>query len=155
MKRNKTRLVMGRLILNWFLFFPSKFLMTPGSLAGCLEPGTPPSHTALRSSHQLASGTGIGVYGGPYPKSQGYYNPTDATALYSRVSFTFHIGLFLYFLFTVILPVDPFWQRRGGRNVKKRNHDPWEWERNENILEWCNVNIIHILGENGKSFFSD
>lgn len=68
-----------------------KFLMTSSSLAGCLEPGTPPSHPVLRSpSHQLISGSGIGVYSGPYPKSQGYYNTctSDATALYSRVSFT-------------------------------------------------------------------
>ncbi|XP_030596798.1 iroquois-class homeodomain protein IRX-4b [Archocentrus centrarchus] len=63
-----------------------QFLMTSGSLAGCLEPGTPPSHPVLRSpGHQLTPGTGIGVYSGPYPKSQGYYNTcaTDA-ALYSR-----------------------------------------------------------------------
>uniref|UniRef100_A0A3Q1HS21 Homeobox domain-containing protein n=1 Tax=Anabas testudineus TaxID=64144 RepID=A0A3Q1HS21_ANATE len=50
--------------------------------------------------HQLTSSTGVGVYSGPYPKSQGYYNTcaSDATALYSRVSFTFlieFIGLFL------------------------------------------------------------
>lgn len=77
--------------INLKMFLP-KFLMTSSSLAGCLEPGTPPSHSALRStSHQLASGTGIGVYSGPYPKSQGYYNTSDATALYSRVSFTFHL----------------------------------------------------------------
>ncbi|XP_037329708.2 iroquois-class homeodomain protein IRX-4b [Pungitius pungitius] len=64
-----------------------QFLMTPSSLAGCLEPGTPPSHPALRSpGHQLASTGGIGVYGGAYPKSQGYYNTcgSDATALYPR-----------------------------------------------------------------------
>ncbi|XP_059205650.1 iroquois-class homeodomain protein IRX-4b [Centropristis striata] len=64
-----------------------QFLMTSGSLAGCLEPGTPPSHPVLRSpSHQLPSGTGIGVYSGTYPKSQGYYNTctSDASALYSR-----------------------------------------------------------------------
>ncbi|KAG8005063.1 Iroquois-class homeodomain protein irx-4 [Nibea albiflora] len=64
-----------------------QFLMTSSSLAGCLEPGTPPSHPVLRSpNHQLTSGTGIGVYSGPYPKSQGYYNTctSDATALYSR-----------------------------------------------------------------------
>ncbi|XP_045914981.1 iroquois-class homeodomain protein IRX-4b [Micropterus dolomieu] len=62
-----------------------QFLMTSSSLAGCLEPGTPPSH--LRSpGHQLTPGAGIGVYSGPYPKSQGYYNTctSDATALYSR-----------------------------------------------------------------------
>ncbi|KAM8766388.1 iroquois-class homeodomain protein IRX-4b [Acanthopagrus schlegelii] len=64
-----------------------QFLMTSSSLAGCLEPGTPPSHPVLRSpSHQLTPGSGIGVYSGPYPKSQGYYNTctSDATALYSR-----------------------------------------------------------------------
>ncbi|XP_070841288.1 iroquois-class homeodomain protein IRX-4b [Chaetodon trifascialis] len=64
-----------------------QFLMTSSSLAGCLEPGTPPSHPVLRSpSHQLTSGTGIGVYSGPYPKSQGYYSSctSDTTALYSR-----------------------------------------------------------------------
>nr|XP_046274563.1 iroquois-class homeodomain protein IRX-4b [Scatophagus argus] len=64
-----------------------QFLMTSSSLAGCLDPGTPPSHSVLRSpSHQLASGTGIGVYSGPYPKSQSHYNSctSDATALYSR-----------------------------------------------------------------------
>ncbi|XP_071357073.1 iroquois-class homeodomain protein IRX-4b [Trachinotus anak] len=64
-----------------------QFLMTSSSLAGCLEPGTPPSHPVLRSpGHQLTPGTGIGVYSGPYPKSQGYYNTcsSDATALYSR-----------------------------------------------------------------------
>lgn len=66
--------------------------MTSGSLAGCLEPGTPPSHPVLRSpGHQLTPGAGIGVYSGPYPKSQSYYNTcaTDA-ALYSRVSVTLH-----------------------------------------------------------------
>ncbi|XP_068603747.1 iroquois-class homeodomain protein IRX-4b [Brachionichthys hirsutus] len=64
-----------------------QFLMTSSSLSGCLEPGTPPSHSLLRSPSQpLASGNGIGVYSGPYPKSQGYYNSGtgDATALYSR-----------------------------------------------------------------------
>ncbi|XP_044028466.1 iroquois-class homeodomain protein IRX-4b [Siniperca chuatsi] len=64
-----------------------QFLMTSSSLAGCLEPGTPPSHPVLRSpGHQLTAGTGIGLYSGPYPKSQGYYNTctSDATALYSR-----------------------------------------------------------------------
>ncbi|KAM3596208.1 uncharacterized protein V6R79_010403 [Siganus canaliculatus] len=64
-----------------------QFLMTSSSLAGCLEPGTPPSHSVLRSpSHQLSSGAGIGVYSGPYPKTQTYYNTctSDATALYSR-----------------------------------------------------------------------
>ncbi|XP_078124248.1 iroquois-class homeodomain protein IRX-4b isoform X2 [Sander vitreus] len=64
-----------------------QFLMTSSSLAGCLEPGTPPSHPVLCSpGHQLTSGPGIGVYSGTYPKSQGYYNPctSDATALYSR-----------------------------------------------------------------------
>ncbi|KAG7245194.1 hypothetical protein INR49_023760 [Caranx melampygus] len=64
-----------------------QFLMTSSSLAGCLEPGTPPSHPVLRSpAHQLTPGTGIGVYSGPYPKSQGYYSTctSDATALYSR-----------------------------------------------------------------------
>ncbi|XP_069559461.1 iroquois-class homeodomain protein IRX-4b [Brachyistius frenatus] len=64
-----------------------QFLMTSGSLAGCLEPGTPPSHSVLRSpGHQLTPGTGIGVYSSPYPKSQSYYNTcaSDATALYSR-----------------------------------------------------------------------
>ncbi|XP_060949274.1 iroquois-class homeodomain protein IRX-4b [Limanda limanda] len=64
-----------------------QFLMSSSSLAGCLEPGTPPSHPVLRSpGHQLSPSTGIGVYSGPYPKSQGYYNtcPSDATALYPR-----------------------------------------------------------------------
>ncbi|CAB1460508.1 unnamed protein product [Pleuronectes platessa] len=64
-----------------------QFLMTPSSLAGCLEPGTPPSHPVLRSpGHQLSPSTGIGVYSGPYSKSQGYYNTctSDATALYPR-----------------------------------------------------------------------
>ncbi|XP_031709791.1 iroquois-class homeodomain protein IRX-4b [Anarrhichthys ocellatus] len=64
-----------------------QFLMTSSSLAGCLEPGTPPSHPVLRSpGHQLTSTTGIGVYSGTYPKSQGYYNTcgSDATALYPR-----------------------------------------------------------------------
>ncbi|XP_019946123.2 iroquois-class homeodomain protein IRX-4b [Paralichthys olivaceus] len=64
-----------------------QFLMTSSSLAGCLEPGTPPSHPVLRSpGPQLTPSTGIGVYSGPYPKSQGYYNTctSDATALYSR-----------------------------------------------------------------------
>uniref|UniRef100_G3P2S4 Iroquois homeobox 4b n=1 Tax=Gasterosteus aculeatus aculeatus TaxID=481459 RepID=G3P2S4_GASAC len=64
-----------------------QFLMTPSSLAGCLEPATPPSHPVLRSpGHQLASTTGIGVYSGTYPKSQGYYNTcgSDAAALYPR-----------------------------------------------------------------------
>ncbi|CAF99498.1 unnamed protein product, partial [Tetraodon nigroviridis] len=59
-----------------------QFLMTSNSLAGCLEPGTPPSHSALRSTSQLAPA--IGVYSSPYPKSQGYYNTSEATALYSR-----------------------------------------------------------------------
>ncbi|TNN41222.1 Iroquois-class homeodomain protein irx-4 [Liparis tanakae] len=62
--------------------------MTSGSLAGCLDPGSPPSHPVLRSpgAHQLTSATGIGVYSGTYPKSQGYYNTcgSDATALYPR-----------------------------------------------------------------------
>ncbi|XP_074470038.1 iroquois-class homeodomain protein IRX-4b [Sebastes fasciatus] len=62
--------------------------MTSSSLAGCLESGTPPSHpVTLRSpGHQLTSSTGIGVYSGTYPKSQGYYNTcsSDATALYPR-----------------------------------------------------------------------
>ncbi|KAF7662878.1 hypothetical protein LDENG_00224100 [Lucifuga dentata] len=61
--------------------------MTSSTLASCLEPGSPPSHPVLRSpGHQLPSGTGIGVYSGPYPKSQGYYSACsgDATALYSR-----------------------------------------------------------------------
>ncbi|KAK2830117.1 hypothetical protein Q5P01_018048 [Channa striata] len=60
-----------------------QFLMSSSSLAGCLEPGTPPSHPVLRSpGHQLPSG----VYGGPFPKSQGYYSTCsgDATPLYSR-----------------------------------------------------------------------
>ncbi|XP_076016063.1 iroquois-class homeodomain protein IRX-4b [Genypterus blacodes] len=64
-----------------------QFLMTPSSLASCLEPGSPPSHPALRSpGHQLPTGTGIGVYGGPYSNSQGYYSAcsSDAAALYSR-----------------------------------------------------------------------
>lgn len=84
-----------RFILQFFL---PKFLMTSSSLAGCLEPGTPPSHPVLRSpGHQLTPGAGIGVYSGPYPKSQGYYNTctSDATALYSRVSFTFHLQLII------------------------------------------------------------
>ncbi|KAM9383985.1 iroquois-class homeodomain protein IRX-4b [Pholidichthys leucotaenia] len=62
-----------------------QFLMSPGSLAGCLEPGTPPSHGLLRSpGHQLPP-AGIGVYGGPYPKSQTYYSTcaSDA-AVYPR-----------------------------------------------------------------------
>uniref|UniRef100_A0A3Q1HR51 Homeobox domain-containing protein n=1 Tax=Anabas testudineus TaxID=64144 RepID=A0A3Q1HR51_ANATE len=62
-----------------------QFLVNSSSLATCLEPGTPAS--ALRSpGHQLTSSTGVGVYSGPYPKSQGYYNTcaSDATALYSR-----------------------------------------------------------------------
>ncbi|GAA6231818.1 iroquois-class homeodomain protein irx-4-like [Lates japonicus] len=64
-----------------------QFLMTSSPLGGCLDPGTPPSHPVLRSpGHQLTPGTGIGVYSGPYPKSQGYYNTctSDATALYTR-----------------------------------------------------------------------
>ncbi|XP_067363291.1 iroquois-class homeodomain protein IRX-4b isoform X2 [Channa argus] len=64
-----------------------QFLMSSSSLASCLEPGSPPSHPVLRSpGHQLTSGTGIGVYSGPFPKSQGYYNTctSDAAALYSR-----------------------------------------------------------------------
>lgn len=86
----KTKKQKGSKIRLLFCLVP-KFLMTPSSLAGCLDAGTPPSHSALRStSHQLASGTGIGVYSGSYPKSQSYYNTSDATALYSRVSCTFH-----------------------------------------------------------------
>lgn len=74
-----------------------KFLMTPSSLPGCLDAGTPPSHSALRSSsHQLATGTGIGVYSGSYPKSQSYYNTSDATALYSRVCCSFHFFFFFF-----------------------------------------------------------
>ncbi|XP_047460126.1 iroquois-class homeodomain protein IRX-4b isoform X2 [Mugil cephalus] len=64
-----------------------QFLMTSSPLAGCLEPGTPPPHPVLRSpGQQLTPGAGIGVYSGPYPKSQSYYNTcaSDATALYSR-----------------------------------------------------------------------
>ncbi|CAK6961037.1 iroquois-class homeodomain protein IRX-4b [Scomber scombrus] len=64
-----------------------QFLMGSSPLSGCLEPGTTASHPVLRSpGHQLTTGTGIGVYSGPYPKSQGYYNTctSDATALYSR-----------------------------------------------------------------------
>ncbi|XP_058474309.1 iroquois-class homeodomain protein IRX-4b [Solea solea] len=64
-----------------------QFLMTSSSLASCLEPASPRSHPVLRSpGHQLTPGTGIGVYSGPYPRSQGYYNTcsSDATALYSR-----------------------------------------------------------------------
>ncbi|XP_020510971.2 iroquois-class homeodomain protein IRX-4b [Labrus bergylta] len=59
-----------------------QFLTTSSSLSSGLEPGTPPSHPG----HQLNSGTGIGVYSGPYAKSQSYYNTcaSDATALYSR-----------------------------------------------------------------------
>lgn len=81
---------------NWtpirlFYYYLLQFLMTPSSLAGCLEPGTNLSHSALRStSHQLSSGTGIGLYSGAYPKNQGYCNTGDATALYSRVSLTFN-----------------------------------------------------------------
>lgn len=66
-----------------------QFLMASSPLGACLESATPPSHAVLRSTgHQLTPGTGIGVYSGPYPKSQGYYSscPSDATALYSRVS---------------------------------------------------------------------
>lgn len=76
--------------------------MTSSSLAGCLEPGTPPSHPVLRSpAHQLTSGTGIGVYSGTYPKSQGYYNTctSDATALYSRVSSVFHLKFIIIAIF--------------------------------------------------------
>ncbi|PWA15449.1 hypothetical protein CCH79_00008550, partial [Gambusia affinis] len=54
------------------------FLMTSGS---------PASHPVLRSpGHQLPPGSGIGVYGGAYPKSQSYYNTcaSDASSLYSR-----------------------------------------------------------------------
>ncbi|XP_017276484.1 iroquois-class homeodomain protein IRX-4b [Kryptolebias marmoratus] len=61
-----------------------QFLMTSSSLAGA-----PPSHSVLRSpGHQFTPGSGIGVYSGPYPKSQSYYNTctSDSTALYSRVS---------------------------------------------------------------------
>nr|XP_020475798.1 iroquois-class homeodomain protein irx-4-A-like isoform X1 [Monopterus albus] len=62
-----------------------QFLMTSSSLAGCLEPGTPASNSVLRSpGHQFTSGTGIGVYTGPYPKSQGYYNTCTSDALCSR-----------------------------------------------------------------------
>lgn len=64
-----------------------QFLMTSSPLTGSLEPGTPPSHPVLRSpGQQLTPGTGIGVYSGPYTKSQGYYNScsSDAAALYSR-----------------------------------------------------------------------
>ncbi|XP_077446851.1 iroquois-class homeodomain protein IRX-4b [Stigmatopora argus] len=65
---------------------PPQFLMSPSHLAGCLEPGSPQSHPALRSpGHQLTSGGGIGVCS-PYPKRQGYYNTcaSDPTSLYSR-----------------------------------------------------------------------
>ncbi|XP_037120704.1 iroquois-class homeodomain protein IRX-4b [Syngnathus acus] len=65
---------------------PSQFLMTTSPLAGCLEPGSPPSHPALRSpGHQLTSGSSIGVCS-PYPKCQAYYNTCsgDPTPLYSR-----------------------------------------------------------------------
>ncbi|XP_026156371.1 iroquois-class homeodomain protein IRX-4b [Mastacembelus armatus] len=59
--------------------------LNSSSLAGCLEPGTPVSHPVLRSpGHHLTSGTSIGVYSGPYPKSQGYYNTCTSDALYSR-----------------------------------------------------------------------
>lgn len=68
--------------------------MTPNSLAGCLEPGTPPSHSSHRPTSQLASA--IGVYSGPYPKTHGYYNTSEATALYSRVS--------LFALYVLIKP---------------------------------------------------
>ncbi|KAM4539877.1 iroquois-class homeodomain protein IRX-4b [Odontesthes bonariensis] len=55
-----------------------QFLMTPSSLSGA-----PPSHPALRSpGQQLTPGAGIGVYSGPYPKSQSYYS-SDAP-IYSR-----------------------------------------------------------------------
>ncbi|XP_051927895.1 iroquois-class homeodomain protein IRX-4b [Hippocampus zosterae] len=66
---------------------PPQFLMTATPLAGCLEPGSPPSHPALRSAgHQLTSGHSIGVCS-PYAKRQAYYNNTcagDAASLYSR-----------------------------------------------------------------------
>uniref|UniRef100_M4AGQ6 Iroquois homeobox 4b n=1 Tax=Xiphophorus maculatus TaxID=8083 RepID=M4AGQ6_XIPMA len=55
-----------------------QFLMTSGS---------PASHPVLRSpGHQLPPGSGIGVYGGAYPKSHSYYNTcaSDASSLYSR-----------------------------------------------------------------------
>ncbi|XP_034016927.1 iroquois-class homeodomain protein IRX-4b [Thalassophryne amazonica] len=64
-----------------------QFLMTSTSLAGCLDSGPPVSHSVLRStSHQLLPGTGIGVYSGTYPKSQGYYNASsgDSTTFCSR-----------------------------------------------------------------------
>uniref|UniRef100_A0A8C6S401 Iroquois homeobox 4b n=1 Tax=Neogobius melanostomus TaxID=47308 RepID=A0A8C6S401_9GOBI len=63
-----------------------QFLMGSGPLSACLESATPPSHTLLSSGHQLTPGTGIGVYSGTYPKSQGYYSscPGDSAALYSR-----------------------------------------------------------------------
>ncbi|XP_057683924.1 iroquois-class homeodomain protein IRX-4b [Corythoichthys intestinalis] len=63
-----------------------QFLMTTSPLAGCLEPGSPQSHPALRSpGHQLTSGSSIGVCN-PYPKRQAYYNTCtgDPTSLYSR-----------------------------------------------------------------------
>nr|XP_054590889.1 iroquois-class homeodomain protein IRX-4b [Nothobranchius furzeri] len=59
-----------------------QFLMSSGSLAGAA-----PTHPALRSpSHQFTPGGSIGLYSGPYPKSQSYYNScaSDAAALYSR-----------------------------------------------------------------------
>ncbi|KAM9838543.1 iroquois-class homeodomain protein IRX-4b [Aulostomus maculatus] len=64
-----------------------QFLMTSGPLAGCLEPGSPQSHTVLRSpGHQLSPGPGMGVYSSAYTKRQSYYNAcsSDAGALYPR-----------------------------------------------------------------------
>ncbi|XP_019905726.2 iroquois-class homeodomain protein IRX-4b [Esox lucius] len=85
-----------------------QFLMSPSSLANCLEPAgrslldsmTPPSPQPLRcpvyESRLLGSpgqelptpAIGLGVYGAAYGKSQGYYGTCggDATALYARGS---------------------------------------------------------------------
>ncbi|CAL8397238.1 unnamed protein product [Gadus morhua 'NCC'] len=77
-----------------------QFLMTSGTLSGCVEPGgralmdmrTSPSHPAL--SCPLYEGrvlrspaaTSIGLCSGAYPKGQAYYNTcsSDASAIYSR-----------------------------------------------------------------------
>uniref|UniRef100_A0A3Q1EIY3 Iroquois homeobox 4b n=1 Tax=Acanthochromis polyacanthus TaxID=80966 RepID=A0A3Q1EIY3_9TELE len=78
--------------------------MTSSSLAGCLEAGTPPSHPVLRSpGHQLTPGAGIGVYSGPYPKSQSYYNTCASDALYSRKSVSTDFSLTIIVIITVCL----------------------------------------------------
>ncbi|XP_029023879.1 iroquois-class homeodomain protein IRX-4b [Betta splendens] len=63
---------------------PPQFLVNSSPLSACLEPGTPPS--VLRSPARHLPPGGVGVYGGPYAKSQGYYSTcsSDAAALYSR-----------------------------------------------------------------------